>query len=272
MIAPKTTKTPSFTISTMSSLCASKHSRTSGRQMPSAIAATNTAMKPLPSGRQRRRAVRGERHAEAVERLLMRADRVPERAPARHQPRRHERHRQTGQQPDEHVLEHELPPDEVVVAGRRGREREHRGQRQAVVQARLEVERVADEPRHARVRDHRGREHRVGRREQGAHQEGLGPAEVREHVGGQGHEHAGERHREHELPERQVPGLLKHLLLHLEAVAEQDHDQRDHREALDELRRRVELQHLEAALAEQRSPRRRRPRSGTGTTCARAPR
>ena len=50
MIAPKTRKTPSFTISTRSSLCASKHSRMSGRQMPSAIAATNTAMKPLPSG------------------------------------------------------------------------------------------------------------------------------------------------------------------------------------------------------------------------------
>ena len=50
MIAPNTTKTPSFTISTMSSLCASKHSRMSGRQMPSAIAATNTAMNPLPSG------------------------------------------------------------------------------------------------------------------------------------------------------------------------------------------------------------------------------
>ena len=44
--------------------------------------------------------------------------------------------------------------------------------------------------------------------------------------------------------------LLEHLLLHLEPVAEQDHDQRDHREALDELPGRIELEHLEAALPE----------------------
>ena len=103
-------------------------------------------------------------------------------------------------------------------------------------------------------------------------QEGLGPAEVRERVGRQGHQHAGERHGEHELPERQVPRLLEHLLLHLEAVAEQDHDQRDHREPLHELRRRVELEHLEPALAQQEARDRRRPPSATGTTCARAPR
>ena len=60
-----------------------------------------------------------------------------------------------------------------------------------------------------------------------------------------GHEHARERHREDELPEREVPRLLKHLLLHLEPVAEQDQDQRHHREALHELPRRVELEHLE---------------------------
>ena len=49
-IAPNTRKTPSFTISIRSSERASKHSRTSGRQIPKAIAATNTEMKPLPSG------------------------------------------------------------------------------------------------------------------------------------------------------------------------------------------------------------------------------
>ena len=49
-IAPNTRNTPSLTTSSMSSERASKHSRTSGRQMPNAIAATNTAMKPLPSG------------------------------------------------------------------------------------------------------------------------------------------------------------------------------------------------------------------------------
>ena len=35
-----------------------------------------------------------------------------------------------------------------------------------------------------------------------------------------------ERHREHELAQREVPGLLEHLLVDLEAVAEQDQDQR----------------------------------------------
>ena len=45
---PKTTKMPSFTSSIRSSERRSKHSRMSGRRMPSAIAATKTAMKPLP--------------------------------------------------------------------------------------------------------------------------------------------------------------------------------------------------------------------------------
>ena len=42
----------------------------------------------------------------------------------------------------------------------------------------------------------------------------------------------GERHRQHELAERQVPGPLEHLRLHLEPVAEQDQDQRHDRERL----------------------------------------
>src|ERR687898_2092785 len=50
MIAPKTRKMASLTSSIMSSLWCSKHSRMSGRQMPSAMAATKTAMKPFPSG------------------------------------------------------------------------------------------------------------------------------------------------------------------------------------------------------------------------------
>ena len=47
---PKTRKTPSLTTSMRSSACASKHSRTSGRRMPRTMAATKTAMKPLPCG------------------------------------------------------------------------------------------------------------------------------------------------------------------------------------------------------------------------------
>jgi hypothetical protein len=63
----------------------------------------------------------------------------------------------------------------------------------------------------------------------------------------------GERHRERELAQGQVPGLLEHLLLHLEPVPEQDQDQGDDRQPLDEVRGRVEVEQPEAALAEQES-------------------
>ena len=43
---------------------------------------------------------------------------------------------------------------------------------------------------------------------------------------------------------------LQHLRLHLEPVAEQDQDQRDHRQRLHEARARVEVEHLEPALPE----------------------
>ena len=61
----------------------------------------------------------------------------------------------------------------------RRQEGEHRGQREAVVEARLEVERVAHQPRHARVGDDVRGQHRVGRREQRAEQQRLGPASAR---------------------------------------------------------------------------------------------
>ena len=75
-------------------------------------------------------------------------------------------------EPERDVLQHELPPHEVLVVGAERRaEGQHGRQRQPVVHPRLEVERVAHEPRHARVGDHRGRQHRVGRRQQRADQE-----------------------------------------------------------------------------------------------------
>ena len=73
-------------------------------------------------------------------------------------------------------------------------------------------------------------------------------------------EHAGERHRERQLAQREVPRLLEHLLLHLEPVAEQDHDQRDHREALHELPR----------SGRARAPRG-RPRPSTNPAITKAP-
>ena len=90
---------------------------------------------------------------------------------------------------------------------------------------------------HARVRDHGRRQHRVGRREQRSHEEGLRPAEIGERVRHERDEHAGERHGQRQLAQREVPSLLEHLLLDLEAVAEQDHDQCHHGEALHELPR-----------------------------------
>ena len=115
----------------------------------------------------------------------------------------------------------------------------------------LEVERVAHDARHARVGDHRRREHRVGRREQRAEQEALGPAEIGQRVRGDRDDHARQRHRHHELAQRQPPGRLQHLGLDLEPVAEQDHDQRDDRQVVHEARARVDLEHAEAAVAEQ---------------------
>ena len=49
-IAPNTRNTPSFTTSITSSERSLKHSATSGRQMPNAIAATKTDTNPFPSG------------------------------------------------------------------------------------------------------------------------------------------------------------------------------------------------------------------------------
>jgi hypothetical protein len=52
-----------------------------------------------------------------------------------------------------------------------------------------------------------------------------------------------------ELAQRQAPLRLEHLGLHLEPVAEQDHDQGHDRQRLHEPAARIELEHLEAAGA-----------------------
>ena len=138
----------------------------------------------------------------------------------------------------------------MVVERQRGGEREHGREREPVVEPRLEVERVTDDRRHARIRDHAGGQDRIGRGEQRAEQERLCPREVDEHVGGDGDDDRGQRHREHELAQRQTPVLLEHLAVNLEAVAEQDHDQRDGGESPDERRARVEVNDVRAAGSE----------------------
>ena len=67
---------------------------------------------------------------------------------------------------------------------------------------------------------------------------------------GGGDDRGGDRHRDHELARGQVPLAFEHLALDLEAVAEQDHDQRGEREVLDEARMRAEVDLAEAARAE----------------------
>ena len=113
---------------------------------------------------------------------------------------------------------------------------------------------MPNDPRHARVGNHCGGEHRIGRGTAARPtQQRLDPVEIGERVSRGRHQQSGHRHAEDQVAERQVPGLLQHLGLHLEAVAEQDQHQRDHREALHEVRGRVEVEHLEAALAEHES-------------------
>ncbi len=58
----------------------------------------------------------------------------------------------------------------------------------------------------------------------------------------------GDRHRDRELAQRQLPVALQQLAVHLEAVAEQDHDQRDRREVVDEAGARLEVQDAERRL------------------------
>ena len=93
---------------------------------------------------------------------------------------------------------------------------------------------MADQARHARFVTMLEVSTGIGRREQRAEQERLGPGEPEQHVRGDGDDRGGDRHREHELARGQVPLAFEHLALDLEAVAEQDHDQRGEREILDE--------------------------------------
>jgi hypothetical protein len=171
---------------------------------------------------------------------------------------RRARHQPGGQQADadpegeaeQHVLQDEVPPHEPRAL-RQGRgEGQHGRERQAVVEARLEVQGVADHAGHARVGHHRGRQHRVGRREQRADQQRRRPVEPDQQLRRRRHDHRGQRHRDDELAQRQPPGGLQHLGLDLEPVAEQDHDQGHGGEVVHEGRARVDVEHAEPALAE----------------------
>ena len=109
---------------------------------------------------------------------------------------------------------------------------------------------MPDHARHARVGNDARREHRVSGREQRAHEEALGPREVEERARRKRHQHGCDRHREHELPEGEPPLRSQELLLDLEAVAEQDHDERHDRDHADEVACRRGLDDLQPPVAE----------------------
>ena len=171
-------RSPSLTISTMSSARSSKCARRSGRRMPSVIAHTNTAMKPVAVRRQRRHAV-GARTRRRARRATAGAPGSLGQPPPRGSSSEASEARSTIPKAKPSVTSCSTKRHHTKSsssAPQRGREGEHGGQREPVVETGLEVQRVADEARHARVgHDARG-EHRVGRREQRAEQERLGPA------------------------------------------------------------------------------------------------
>ena len=163
---PKTTKTPSLTISTMSSARSSNvvpqvvaadaerdRAHEHGDQAVAVAAAARRSRRRWRTPRRARRATAGARDlgvlgiSDAASRPIA----IP------------------NAKPSVDVLKHELPPHEVLLAGRDRQEGEHGGQREAVVQAGFEVERVAHHARNARVGDHAatrapGRSARAARR------------------------------------------------------------------------------------------------------------
>ena len=130
---------------------------------------------------------------------------------------------------------------------------------------------MADDARHARVVDHaRGSTGSVGdssapTRKASVHVRSMSALRRQRDDDG------GDRHGEHELAQRQVPGPLQHLGVDLEAVAEEDeHERRD---------RQVVARRPSADRSPGRRARRcragtrrpRTPRSATGTSAARGP-
>ena len=109
---------------------------------------------------------------------------------------------------------------------------------------------MPDQPRHPRVGDDARREDGIRGREQRPDQERLGPVQVGQQLGRAGHQRSGDRHGEHQLPQRHVPGGLQHLGVDLEAVAEEDHDQGGEREHAHEARARIEGDEIQGSRAD----------------------
>ena len=150
------------------------------------------------------------------------------------------------------VFEDEPPPHEVGTSRFQGRcENEHGGERQAVVEPRLEVQGVTHHARHAGIVDDARRQHGIGWRQQCAEQERLAPAESHHPARDQGDDRRRDRHADCKLAQRQLPLAPEQLGIHLEPVAEQDHDQCNAREVGDERGVGPEFEHSRAARSEQ---------------------
>jgi hypothetical protein len=151
-----------------------------------------------------------------------------------------------------HVLQDEVPPHKMfVVCFQGGGERQHCWQRKAVVEAGLEVQRVTDHPGYAGVGDHPGGQDRVGGGEQRAQQERLRPAQPHQRACQQRDDDRGDRHPDRQLAQWQLPVALQQLAVHLQAVAEEDHDQRHCRQIGDEAGARLEMQDADRTVTQE---------------------
>ena len=218
-----------------------------------------------------REAVDRERDAERVERLRVRGDRsvslrprgISFDAPTHHEPNASPS--VTSWSTNSHQTKSSSAPQ------RRG-EGQHRRQREPVVEPGLEVERVAHEPRHARVRDDGRGEHRVGRRQQRAEQERLEPVEADDPV------------RDRRDDRAPVIGIASaslrngrcHAVWSISASTSRPSRNRItisaiDRQVVDEARPRVEVEHLRARRRRARSRPARTAPPATGTTAATSP-
>ncbi|MBB4912740.1 hypothetical protein H4W32_001634 [Actinophytocola algeriensis] len=142
-----------------------------------------------------------------------------------------------------------------LVVGGGGEEDQHERQREAVVEAGLDVEQAPQPQRHVRAAHDRGGEHRVGRREDRTDEERRGPVQPGEEVGGDGDADHRERHGQPECPPRQPPRVAQRGQAGALAVGEQHREQRDVGERRDERAVGGDVDDAEPALAEQRARR-----------------
>ena len=171
-------------------------------------------------------AVGGEPESDREDALVARGDaarRGEAMNPAAGDPQRGADHRSGGR------LAEDLDALRSRVATRRreDQEEEHERQRQTVVQARFEVERVAHPLGHALGGDDRRRDDRIGRGQDGGQKKRLGDRELgEEDEADHREERQRDRHREDDRPRRRPPVHAQELALDDQAVGEQGQDQR----------------------------------------------